>query len=108
MELYSQSLFHKNEILVGEEVFIFLVFLLYGEKKSACNTVNICSHEYFSLGPKFVSHGGRGVPERIAKFNVDAPVTLSTVCTVHFNPEVPIVAAACCKRTNGKNLRKRR
>lgn len=92
----------------GRKCSFFWVFLLYGEKKSACNTVNICSHEYFSLGPKFVSHGGRGVPERIAKFNVDAPVTLSTVCTVHFNPEVPIVAAACCKRTNGKNLRKRR
>lgn len=44
------------------------------------------------------------LPERIAKLNVDAAVTLPPVCTVHFNLEMTIVSSTCCKSTDGKNL----
>lgn len=44
------------------------------------------------------------LPERIAKINVDAEVTLPPVCTVHFNLEMTIVSSTCCKSTDGKNL----
>lgn len=44
------------------------------------------------------------LPERIAKVNADAVVSLPPFCTVHFNLEMTIVSSTCCKSTNGKNL----
>lgn len=44
------------------------------------------------------------LPEWIAEVEHDRVVTLPSVSTVHFNLEMTIVASACCKSTNCKDL----
>lgn len=47
---------------------------------------------------------GEDTPEGVFEFDLDVEVTLAFVGTVHAQPELPTVTAACGKGEDGKDL----